>query len=341
MAIQLTITDLRNPDNVHLRRFSQTRVIIGRAKIADICLPDLRISTSHMEIRLENNDYFAIDSGSLNGTTVNDKKLIAHRKKKLESGDIIKILDYQITFKPGVSFGPVVTQDESTMQAREILSFILSNQPLPPEPAAIIIFDHTGKKARYELAPAPCTIKVGRGRGHHICIEDADISRNHAEISCSDDKITIKDLNSKNGIIVNGEKKTSFTLTPGEPFILGNTTLMLEHPLDPALLAIQSRPEEETSSFSLSAIAPLSRQNATTEQKSPDSNLTSDSQTAIRKDIPIGPEDPVREPYKHDHVEKNKEEQSVKTYDSSDLGMIIIGAIIVTGSVAALIWLFG
>ena len=89
MAIRLTITDRRAPESEHFRGFVQSKVVFGRARICDVCLPDLSVSAIHAELRLENNVYSIIDLSSLNGTAVEGRRLIAHRPRRLQHGDVV------------------------------------------------------------------------------------------------------------------------------------------------------------------------------------------------------------------------------------------------------------
>ena len=87
MAIKLIIRDLRNVEEEYTRTFVQHKVTLGRARHCDVCLPDLSVSTSHCEVRLMGTDYCLVDLGSLNGTTMAQKRLVAHRPKKLANQD--------------------------------------------------------------------------------------------------------------------------------------------------------------------------------------------------------------------------------------------------------------
>ena len=54
----------------------------------------LQISKEHFEISIEDNSYFVLDRGSMNGTTINDETIGGDRnisKRKINDGDIIKV----------------------------------------------------------------------------------------------------------------------------------------------------------------------------------------------------------------------------------------------------------
>ncbi|MGR8931778.1 MAG: FHA domain-containing protein [Gammaproteobacteria bacterium] len=59
-------------------------------------------------------------------------------------------------------------------------------------------------KSKHELNSL--ITRIGRNRDNDIVIENAGVSGNHAEIIKNDDRYRIYDLNSKNGVFVNGER---------------------------------------------------------------------------------------------------------------------------------------
>lgn len=355
MAIKLTILDSRNIDEVYSRTFVQNKVTIGRARHCDVCLPDLSVSTSHCEVRLMGTDYCLLDMGSLNGTLVGQKQLVAHRPKRLSNRDEFSIAHYQITFKLGVSMGPISRKTVAQEQALEMLDSVLSMAPTVTNPALVVVAGPS-KASRFELAPAPSVAVIGRSRQCEIRLDDDDASRNHAEITYEDDVIMVRDLGSRNGVLIGGVLKKEFVLEQGCSFTIGRTTLALEHPLDPRLLEIQCAPEEETASYCGSIIEFIEKENIVNDK---DSN-TASKQVSSSKDtiapsvssmvspqasscekltsLPIGPEDPLLAQDTTDYI-KTQEFQVVGGGEKSDWGLIVIGAIVVILCVLLLIWL--
>jgi pSer/pThr/pTyr-binding forkhead associated (FHA) protein len=74
-----------------------------------------------------------------------------------------------------------------------------------------------GKK--YPLLVGRTTI--GRGDAANIKIDDVKLSRVHAEFYCQNKKITITDLNSQNGILVNNNKVKQHELKKGDQVLIG------------------------------------------------------------------------------------------------------------------------
>lgn len=53
---------------------------------------------------------------------------------------------------------------------------------------------------------------IGRSTACHITLEDPLVSRTHAKITVADDRATVQDLGSRNGLLVNGERSQGPTL---------------------------------------------------------------------------------------------------------------------------------
>jgi len=67
--------------------------------------------------------------------------------------------------------------------------------------------------------------RIGRGSETDLRIDDPGISRNHAELRRSGGDVTIVDLGSTNGIVVNGRRVDQERLRDGAEVRLGSTTM--------------------------------------------------------------------------------------------------------------------
>jgi len=85
---------------------------------------------------------------------------------------------------------------------------------------------------RHPLVPPGFTI--GRGTSADLRINDPGISRQHAEIKVSgtgaDQQVTIVDLGSTNGIVVNGQRVSQANLGDGSRIEMGSTRMLVHSP---------------------------------------------------------------------------------------------------------------
>jgi FHA domain len=71
------------------------RMTIGRSPEAEIFLDDVTVSRDHAVLVRRSGTWFLDDSGSLNGTYVNRRRIDSH---KLEDGDELQVGKYKLTF---------------------------------------------------------------------------------------------------------------------------------------------------------------------------------------------------------------------------------------------------
>ena len=70
------------------------------------------------------------------------------------------------------------------------------------------------------------TTRIGRGTDTDLRIDDPGISRNHAEIRQQGGDVTIFDVGSTNGIVINGRRVQQARLDHGASVVLGSTTMI-------------------------------------------------------------------------------------------------------------------
>jgi hypothetical protein len=70
------------------------------------------------------------------------------------------------------------------------------------------------------------TTRIGRGTDTDLRIDDPGISRNHAEIRQQGGDVTIVDVGSTNGIVINGRRVQQARLEDGSAVVLGTTTMI-------------------------------------------------------------------------------------------------------------------
>jgi len=68
-------------------------------------------------------------------------------------------------------------------------------------------------------------VTLGRSTTNDIVLAEGGVSRNHAQINFSDDSVTLTDLNSANGVSVNGQRVKEAKIQAGDSFEISGITL--------------------------------------------------------------------------------------------------------------------
>src|SRR4051794_30494156 len=74
------------------------RMSIGRTPEADVFLDDVTVSRDHATLVHRQGTWYLDDSGSLNGTYVNRRRIDSH---KLDDGDEVQVGKYKLTYLAG------------------------------------------------------------------------------------------------------------------------------------------------------------------------------------------------------------------------------------------------
>jgi Nif-specific regulatory protein len=86
----------------------------------------------------------------------------------------------------------------------------------------------------FRLVPGQ-SVTIGRAPTNQIVIKDERCSRNHAEVFHSQGRWTLRDLESRNGTLVDGQRvRADYALEPGDVIRIGNSQLAYVHDLSKA-----------------------------------------------------------------------------------------------------------
>lgn len=177
------------------------RISIGRDKSNALVINDEGVSVFHAEIRQEDGKVFIWDSGSVNGTFVNGEKVTG--KREVNAGDVIRfhLIDVQLI-------------DPSKGPAPELPAAVkrdLEKPALPQWQVKALTGTISGK-----MFLVDGTKIIGRDPGCDIVITGPHVSRRHAELSIRSGKLWVKDLGSSNGTFVNGKRTEEILLKNGD-----------------------------------------------------------------------------------------------------------------------------
>jgi pSer/pThr/pTyr-binding forkhead associated (FHA) protein len=177
-------------------------ITIGRQEGNAIRLTERNVSRSHARLVRRNGSYVVEDLGSYNGITVNGERIDA--KAELAAGDQLGIGDYDLAFQSDV----VATAN--TMP---------SPKPKSQPPPRLVLLSEPAAGAEFTLTkPA---LRIGRDERLDIWINHKSISHEHVEVQVNDGKVTVFDLESVNGMRVNGVQASRAMLEAGDVLELG------------------------------------------------------------------------------------------------------------------------
>jgi pSer/pThr/pTyr-binding forkhead associated (FHA) protein len=124
MGVRITVQSLWTEANpsTFVYEFAQSRIVIGRARSADVQLPHAAVSGTHASIRERDAGYVLVDEGSTNGTRVNELLVVTGRPKVLRSHDLVDLGGYRLTIDVGVPVARAISARLTTDYARQMLA---------------------------------------------------------------------------------------------------------------------------------------------------------------------------------------------------------------------------
>ena len=184
--------------------FDQPRIVLGRGASADVVLPHASVSAVHASLRSNTSGYAIVDEASTNGTRAGGVRLVPERPRGLRSGDTLVIGPYRSAGRAdhsGASAYPHIIRaasaDDATAAARRLVELDAAESD-----ARVLVFV-TGTRAGERLVlPTTGTWVIGRAEDADVCIDDAESSRKHAELTLDADGAVVGDAGSKNGVIL-------------------------------------------------------------------------------------------------------------------------------------------
>lgn len=190
---------------------------VGREDGNDLILPVEHISRKHAVITWRGGHFEVQDLGSVNGTSVNGKRIT--KPRVLKNGDKISFHTIEATFTEHTK--PLVEEKKEGVHQTIVIQ--RGSEP------ALVISSGPGEGRRIILRRGKMTI--GRATAHSenwdIALQDRGVSRPHARVEGSDGIFTLSDLGSANGTIVNGQTiDAAVTLKDGDVILIGETTLI-------------------------------------------------------------------------------------------------------------------
>jgi pSer/pThr/pTyr-binding forkhead associated (FHA) protein len=247
---------------------------VGRED-ADVLLTDATVSRKHATIFVDGEKVTVTDIGSTNGTTVNSIRLAPNESRVLKPNDEIAFGRIAMRLLvPGVEPGPPAVSEEP--------------ESIPEGAFAKLTLSGIVTAVHYVAADE---FRIGRREGDLI-LPDSYCSGRHAVIARGDDGVTITDLGSTNGTLVNGEKiavNEPVALGDGDEIAIGQTKIAF------ALVAAAPPPETQAAAPAASDTAEdATAREQDTQPAAPAASDTAEDATA-RERLPESAEEGLQE----------------------------------------------
>jgi serine protease Do len=245
---------------------------------------DDAVSRNHARITrdpAQNTVFILTDLGSRNGVFVNQSRIAG--STALHHGDVVQLgtggPEFSFQMDPPPALTPKATRQIDLRQGtptREISLGIAASADVRPQ--RVVLRHMTGSKANQEVSfPVAPTTEITFGRDPAASVSydaerDDTVSRNHATIKRDSQQkgFTLVDLNSRNGVFVNGARiRDSVTLHHGDLIQFGaggpELTFQLDPPPADALRATRQFDLREAAQTREATIAPAATANTGSE----------------------------------------------------------------------------
>lgn len=245
---------------------------------------DDAVSRNHARITrdpAQNTVFILTDLGSRNGVFVNQSRIAG--STALHHGDVVQLgaggPEFSFQMDPPPALTPKATRQIDLKQGtptREISLGTAASADVRPQ--RVVLRHMTGSKANQEVSfPVAPTTEITFGRDPAASVSydaerDDTVSRNHATIKRDSQQkgFTLVDLNSRNGVFVNGARiRDSLTLHHGDLIQFGaggpELTFQLDPPPADALRATRQFDLREAAKTREATVAPAAAANTGSE----------------------------------------------------------------------------
>ncbi|GEM_PF-635608 len=193
-------------------------VSIGRGADNDVVLLDIKVSRRHAVLHCSAGQLRMEDVGSSNGFKFNGQRV---REAVVRPGDEVVIGGTSLRISQG---GQPVTHEDVTMMTQAGEAGFEASITDHTQPA--IVVTRAGSARQYKLNTP--RLVFGRQAGADIVVDHPRVSRQHAELTYANGKVTLTDLQSRNGTMLNGQPVQSAVLVNGDTFEVGDALVVFK-----------------------------------------------------------------------------------------------------------------
>lgn len=216
-SLRLTISS--NGKTVEERQLAPGTYTLGRLAENDIHLDDHRVSRHHANLEVSDSMVVVEDHDSTNGIKVAGRKV---KRAELKPGDTLTIEPFKLLMG-------------STDPAEQGRTVVIDEKPAFHERGTVVLQQTESPRLLVKKGPTtqptfllkPGTTLIGRSPKCDIHLSQGSVSRRHAQLMVTPQRIVLKDAGSKGGTFVNGKKIQEVELAPNDVIGIGPVELVL------------------------------------------------------------------------------------------------------------------
>lgn len=213
-----------------------SEIRIGRGSDLDLSLPFKSLSSLHARLVRKkaaagggHDTWVLEDLESKNGTYVGKHRLKPGEQRLMLAGTEIDLAQVRVVFD-GIS-RPLSGAEGTGTIARRLVSDLFQGSPEVNAPTLTVI-DGADNVTTLKLTERDKAYYVGRSSTCDLYFAVEELSRKHASFTRGEHGIIVRDLDSKNGITVNGLKAVRQRVRDGDVIEMGPLKLRLKDPED-------------------------------------------------------------------------------------------------------------
>ena len=322
ITILLRVSDGKAPPAL---TFDGPRIVIGRGPSSDVRVPDASVSLRHACIQVDAGEHTLTDEGSTNGTYVGNVKLAVGAPRALRSGDLVRIgrvwLEIKIDQTPATRDLSIATRDLALALVSQAMAAMGEDVA-----TKVRIVEGPDRGAALALAEENRAYVLGRGSTCDMPLQEPEASREHLQITRRASTISIRDLDSKNGVFLGQSRivpARDVLWKASQSVRVGTTVLALEEPVADALTEIEHIADEPVAP----ADVPPAPKTLVSGTARPPSSLDPPASSApiasVDKPAVSRPPPSARRP----------------TFAPADLLVVAVAIAIIAASIGGLVWL--
>lgn len=210
------------------QQFEGGPVVAGRESPGGISLNDPLVSRTHGRFEPRPDGWYFVDAASRNGSFYNGQRLAPEQGIPLRPGDSVRlgnatvtVVDARIAAAPPP---PFVAPGVPTLGGPNGATFGAQTAPQPPVvpiPSAPPPVRPPDPSRPSHVGAQDHIVHVGRAIDNDIVINDGYVSSYHFEAWPQDGGLMVKDLGSRNGTFVNGQRITQLVVAPNAVIQMG------------------------------------------------------------------------------------------------------------------------